>query len=362
MQIEAEVLPPVTDIILAVEATPQIVLLDAKKFDSFYEKMKAETDKLVPDVSTKKGRDEIRSMANRVTTTKAAIEKDRLRLTADWREQVAKVNEAGKGIKERLEALATEVRAPLTAWEDEQKRIEEECRNTMDFLREAAIVTLGDTVETVRERGTKVFNVHLDEDVFGGLFDDATALKGIAMTNLKEALARLEKEAADQAELQRLRDLEATRVAEETARREREELEKAERERQEREAREAEQREKERAEAIARAAEEAAAKAKADADAEAQRKIDEANKRAAAAEQEAQAERQRIADAEAKRLAEEEAAKAEQAKREADQAHRTTVKTKAKEAIMSCGADEDTARKIVTLIIAGEVPHVSLKF
>ena len=117
-----------------------------------------------------------------------------------------------------------------------------------------------------------------------------------------------------------------------------------------------------RAEAIARAAEEAAAKAKADADAEAQRKIDEANKRAAAAEQEAQAERQRIADAEAKRLADEEAAKAEQAKREADQAHRTAVKTKAKEAIMSCGADEDTARKIVVAIIAREIPHVSLAF
>jgi len=50
------------------------------------------------------------------------------------------------------------------------------------------------------------------------------------------------------------------------------------------------------------------------------------------------------------------------AKREADQAHRTAVKTKAKEAIISCGADEETAKKIVMAIIAGEIPAVRMEF
>ncbi|MEG8223851.1 hypothetical protein OSJ57_25115, partial [Sphingomonas sp. HH69] len=77
---------------------------------------------------------------------------------------------------------------------------------------------------------------------------------------------------------------------------------------------------------------------------------------------EAQAERDRIAAQEKARIAEQEAAAAAQAKRDADKAHRTKVKAAAKTAIMSCGADEDTARKIVMAIIAGEVPAVSLRF
>lgn len=360
MTIEAEVLPPVTDIIVAVEATPQIVLLDREKFDAFYEKMKAETDKLVPDVSTKKGRDEIRSMANRVTTTKASIEKSRLALTAGWRDQTAKVNEEGRIIKERLAALAEQVRAPLTAWEDEQKKIEERCRATMDFLRNAAIITLGDTVESVRERGSKVHFTVIDEDEFGGLYDDAVALKGLAVTALKEALARLQKEEEERAELARLREQEEQRKAEEEARRAKEQAEKDEQERKEREEQYRAAVEKAQAEAVQRAKEEAAEKARIAAEQEAQRKIDEANARAAQAEREAQEERNRIADAAAAKEAEEKAARDAQAKCEADQAHRTAVKTKAKEAIMSCGADEETAKKIVMAIIAGEVPHVSL--
>lgn len=34
----------------------------------------------------------------------------------------------------------------------------------------------------------------------------------------------------------------------------------------------------------------------------------------------------------------------------------------AKEAIMTCGVDEETARKIVLLIKAGEVPNVKMEF
>ena len=52
----------------------------------------------------------------------------------------------------------------------------------------------------------------------------------------------------------------------------------------------------------------------------------------------------------------------ERARLEADQAHRNAVKGRAKQAIMSCGADEDTARKIVLAILAGEVPHTTISF
>lgn len=360
--IEAEVLSPVTDIIAIVEETPQIVLLDSKKFNEFYEKIKAETDTLVPDITTKKGRDEIRSMASRVVTTKTSIEKARLQLTKQWRDQTASVNAAGKEIEQSLADLAAEVRAPLTAWEDEQKEIERQCKETMDFLRSAAIVTIGDTVESVRERGSKVFMTDLDEDVYGALFDDAQTLKGIAMVALKEALARLEKEEADRAELSRLQALEEQRKANEEAARVAEAEERAREEKARRDAEEEEQRKRDIAEASERAAKEAAEKAKREAEADAKRKIDEANAEAERVKRQADEEVAQIKAREAAREAEAQRVKAEEEKRAADQEHRTKVKTDAKLAIMSCGADEDTARKIVVAIMAGEVPNVKLAF
>jgi colicin import membrane protein len=50
------------------------------------------------------------------------------------------------------------------------------------------------------------------------------------------------------------------------------------------------------------------------------------------------------------------------AKREANQAHRAKIMKAAKEAIMTCGIDEEAAKKVVLLIRAGEVPNVSLAF
>ena len=77
-----------TDIILAVEETPQIVLLDAGKFDQFYERVRAETSGMVADLSTKKGRDEIRSMAAKVVRSKTMIDKAGLALTKIGRAHV----------------------------------------------------------------------------------------------------------------------------------------------------------------------------------------------------------------------------------------------------------------------------------
>ena len=85
-------------------------------------------------------------------------------------------------------------------------------------------------------------------------------------------------------------------------------------------------------------------------------------RRAEEAELAARAERERIAAEQAERERQEREQREERARLEADQAHRNAVKGRAKQAIMSCGADEDTARKIVLAILAGEVPHTTISF
>lgn len=362
-----------TDITVLVEETPQIVLLDSDKFDQFYERVRAETAGIVVDLSTKKGRDEIRSMAAKVTRSKTMIDKAGLALTKQWRDQTNQVNAARKDIEARLEALADEVRRPLTEWEDAEKARVDECNAIINELALAGTVTLDDTAETVRARGKQVWETVIDAERFGELAAQAERAKQHSVDLLKSALARLIREEEERAELERLRAAENERQAREQAEREEREA----RARAEAEALEVKERrdaaEKAEAERIERAAREAEERAKREAEEAAQaerdriqREHEEAlaaeRRRAEEAERTAQAERDRAAKEEADRKAEAEREAAAQAKRDADLKHRSAVKTAAKQAIMSCGADEETAKKIVLAIIAGEVPAVTLRF
>ncbi len=363
---------PGTDIVVAVANEPGIVLLDRVKFDAWYEKLAAKAP-IDADVTTTKGRDALRSFAAEVRREKAAIDKARLRLTKEWRDMVAHANDAGKEINDRLEQLAIEARKPLTEWEEAETARVNRCREIIDGFKADAVVTLDDTAATVRARGAGIWQIALDEEQFRDLLPEAQQAKEHAVATLKTALARLEKEEADRAELERLRaenEAREAREREEAAERERVEAERrAEEERAAREAEEArlaEERrvaaEKAEAERIERAREEAAEAERQRVEREHAEQLAAERRRAEEAERAAQAERDRIAAAEAARQAEAQRLADEQAAREADQAHRTAVKSKAKQAIMSCGADEETARKIVMAIIAGEVPAVKLEF
>lgn len=350
-----------------------VVLFDQDKFDAFYARLKADVEAVPVDLSTKKGRDAIASIAAKVRSEKASIDKDRLRLTKEWRDMTAQVNGAWNTIKDQLDTLAVAARAPLTAWEDAEKARAAEIDRMIADIHIAAIIAPEDTAASVRERGTMVWQIKIDAETFGDRLDEAKAARAQAVEALKAALARLTKEEKDKAELDRLRA--------EAAERERLEAERiAEEERKAREAeaaRVAEDRriaaEKAEAERIARAQREAEDRAKREAEAAAQaerdriqREHEEAlaaeRRRAEEAERARQAEVDRIAKEEADRKAEADRIAAEQAAREADQKHRSAVMKAAKEAIMTTGADEETAKKIVLLIRSGEVPNVRLEF
>ncbi|WP_323982114.1 hypothetical protein [Novosphingobium aureum] len=349
------------------------MLLDSAKFDQFYDRVRSETAGIVVDLSTKKGRDEVRSLAAKVTRSKTMIDKAGLALTRQWREQTNQVNAARKEIEERLSTLAEEVRRPLTEWENTEKERVESCRAIIDEMKQAAVVTIEDTAASVRARGMKVWGQEIG-DQFGDMAGEAQSAKESAVETLKAALARLTREEEERAELEKLRAEAAEREArEQAAREEREAKERAEAEaRQAEERRVAEQKaEEERASRIAREAEERARReAEVAAQAERdriQREHDEAlaaeRRRAEQAEREAQAERDRIAKEEADRKAEAERIAQEQAAREADRAHRGKIMAAAKEAIMEAGSvDEATAKNIVLAIVGGSVPNVTLRF
>ncbi|CAB4120797.1 hypothetical protein UFOVP5_34 [uncultured Caudovirales phage] len=375
----ANIKAPSTDIALVVEQSPVVVLTDSKQREAFYAHIEREVEAFEPDTSTEKGRKAIKSMAYKITRTKTAIDDAGKHLNEEARARINAVDAERRAARERLSALAEQVRRPVDEWEAAEEARIARANELIASFRAAAAVTMEDTSATIRARGKQVYDTEVGADL-GGMQEQVQAIKDGVIGALKTALAYALKEEADRAELEKLR-------AEAAEREERDRKDREDREAAEREAAEAKAAEERRA-AHAKAEDErrvAAEKAEAarieqarkDAEQAAERKAQEEQakrdrehaeelaaerRRAEEAERAAQAERDRIAAAEAERQAEADRLAAEQAQRDADKAHRTKVKTTAKQAMMSCGADEETAKKIVVAILAGKIPNVSLRF
>jgi len=353
---------PSTDIAVLVAHNPSLVLADEAKRADLLGHIRSEIAAFEPDLSTAKGRDAIKSFAYKITRTKTAIDDAGKKLNEEARARINAVDAARREVREELVALADGVRKPLTEWEQAEKDRVEECREAIEAFKSAAVVSLDDTADTVRERGKEVWNRAIDADRFKELADEATAAKAATVETLKSALARLEREEAERAELEKLRAEAAERERAEAEKRAAEEIERqqaeAKRAEDERKAA-AEQAEKDR---IAAAERKAAEQASREAEERHQAELAAERERAAEVERAAQAERDRLAAEQAQREDAEREAAAEQAAREADQEHRRKIKTAAKEALIECGLTEDVAIKVVQAIIANDIPNVSLRF
>lgn len=352
-----------TDLIINLPAVPSVATFtDEAEFDKLYDAILKKVNEHKHDVSTKKGRDEIKSLAHKISKTKVALDKQGFALTEEWRLNKKKVDATRNKIEERLVALQTTFRKPLTDWEiAEDARIDKHEKAVAALL---AYVTMSadhpsgdfkdmrDAVEAV------VIDASWDE------FQDRAALaKTDALAALDRLTAIAEKREADAAELERLRAAQAERDRQDAERRAADEAAAAEAQRVENER----QAEEKRKADIAAAATEAAAQAEREAAqriADAERAAEEAKKRAADEIAAAAAEAERKAAAERKRISDEhEAEAAEQRRRDADREHRRTVNRKIIAELVECsGIKADQAQKIVAHLAGGFVPNVTLKY
>lgn len=317
----------------------------------------------VPDVTTKKGRDAIKSLAYAVSRSKTALDDAGKLLNEEARAQISVVDAARKKIRDQLDALRDEARKPLDEWQAAEDARVEALKARLDRLTNAA--PADDTSDAISALIQRVEITVIDDTwaeylPLAAKAKDATLMRlrsQLAVTKQREAeaaeLARLRAEAAAREEADRLRreaeEAKARRIAAEKAEAER--LAKIEREKQEaaeRAAREAEQRARDEAARVQREAEERAEaerRAAAEREAALQRQLEAERARAEAA---AQAERDRLAS---ERRAEEEA----RAKREADAAHRARILSEIREALAPIPREA-----IPQALMDGRIPHVKV--
>lgn len=126
----------VMDLVVIEKQNAMAVFTTKEQLDPLIEKIEKEARSLVADVSTKKGRDAIASMAHKVARSKTYIDNAGKDLVTELKALPKQIDESRRIVRERLDALKDEVRRPLTEWEAEQERIkqEEEARITAEAL------------------------------------------------------------------------------------------------------------------------------------------------------------------------------------------------------------------------------------
>ncbi|CAM8246123.1 Cell envelope biogenesis protein TolA [Citrobacter freundii] len=320
----------VTDLVVIEKSSAMAVFTNNEQLDPIIEKIEKEARSLVPDVSTKKGRDAIASMAHKVARSKTYIDNAGKDLVAELKALPKQIDESRRVVRERLDALKDEVRRPLTEWEAEQERIKAE----------------------------EVARIKAEEDRKQFESDHEIALL------MNEKHDREAKEKAEEAERQRIaHEEELKRQAAEQAKREAEEKAAA-------ELAAAKKREEDaiaaraQAELLAKQAQERAEQEAKDAAEKA-----EAEKKAAieAEQRKAQEEADRIKrEAEAKeaaRLAEEKRIADEKAKREADVKHRKAVGTEIVNALTAnTSISRDQAIEVLKALMDGLVPRTQINY
>ena len=111
-----------TDIVLLPPKETALQVYSAPRgLDPYLQKIKAELDAFVPDVTTKKGRDAIASIAYKVAKGKTALDNIGKDLVAELKDVPKKIDAERKRMRDLLDLWKDEVRAPLTAWEEAEE-------------------------------------------------------------------------------------------------------------------------------------------------------------------------------------------------------------------------------------------------
>ncbi len=320
----------IMELVVIEKKNAMAVFTNNDQLDPLIEAIEKEARSLIPDVTTKKGRDAIASMAHKVARSKTYIDNAGKDLVAELKALPKQIDESRRVVRERLDALKDEVRRPLTEWEAEQERIKAE--EAMNALHAEALAM---NEEFDRQLAARIESDHEMALLMNDAFDREQADK--AAEAERQRIAHEE-------EIKRMAAAAAAREVEQRAQREREEAAH-------REAvlkAQAEQAERDR---IA-AEQKAEADKKAAVEAERRKAQEEADRIRREAEQREQA-----------RLAEERRKADEQARREADVKHRKAVGTEIVKALLAnTSLTREQAIEVLTAVKDGRIPHTGISY
>ncbi|HRM50575.1 MAG TPA: hypothetical protein PL094_00360 [Acinetobacter johnsonii] len=328
--------------------------------DALFERIAEQARSFVPDVTTKKGRDAIGSVAIKVSKSKTLTEKYAKDLVAEEKARIKLIDDDRIQFCKKMDALRDEILAPRDAWEQAEKDRVQAIRDKIAQF-DSGRVDIGSPLSLIISVIAEIEAIEIDES-FAEQQEQAKLKKYECLEVLRKVQVDREKYEAEQAELERLRQAEILRQQQEReAQIAREAAEKATREAEEKARFEAERVQREKLEA-----EQREARLKAEKEAALLRE-ERLKQQAIEREKQAEIDRQNAIEAERKRIEQEAQAKAE-AERKAEEArlanveHRKQICSEALKGLTDLGVSVDQGKAILNAINKGLVPHVSIKF
>lgn len=343
-----------------IETLKPAVVFSAGGVEDIISKLEAQVRAIPLDVTTEKGRKHIKSVAYQVSRSKTALDDMGKKVQEEARSVVDAVNADRRMISARLDALRDEVKAPVVAFEAREASRIESHQNAIRKIESLARFDIEPDEDVVSDR-LSVLETYKGRDwqefsargvqAYG---DAERILKAHAIAAkvrreerqeaARQAAIKAELERQRQEELQKEREEEIARKAAEDARREAERRAKAEQERIER---------------AKIAAEERAERA--------EREKIEAAKRAEemriAAEKKAERDRQAAVDAERNRIeAERFRVQQEAEQRAKDRTHKAKINGSILTALSSLGLPDDLGKAVITAIVQGKIPNVTINY
>ncbi|WP_330207503.1 hypothetical protein [Pseudomonas sp. AM14(2022)] len=356
----------------------------------FFDAVAAEVTAEVPDLTTRKGRERIASLAAKVSKSKTAVEKPGRDYLKRLKEMPKVVEAELREFVNKMDALRDATRQPLTDWEQAEIARTDAHVDAIQRIKDLAIF---EAAPTSGHLANIIADLELLEigDSWEEFLAEAAQVKDQTLSKLRALYTERARYEAEQAELIRLRaeaeaqaqrdrDAQIAREAEERARHEAEQRAQAERDA-------AARREQELIDQAA-AAQRASEQAARDAEAQAERQrlqleqqaeqarlaAEQAEANRIAAEQRAEQERQAAAKraeqaaeqarADERRRADAAAAEIlrQQEAREADLEHKKQINRAALEAFIAGGMTEECAKQAITLIAQRKIPAISISY
>lgn len=180
---------------------------------------RAEAQGLTTD--TAKGRDAIKSLAYKVSQSKAELDRQGKALTEQARKEVAAVNAGRNLAAERLDALRDEIRKPVTEWEAAEDARKQRIGIVLAGLRNPIFAEEPSSAD-IKARADEI--TALDFTDFAEFSDQANMLREVALSSLWGLYAAAVTREREAEELAQLRAEKAAREAAEAERMEQERI------------------------------------------------------------------------------------------------------------------------------------------
>ncbi|WP_315080303.1 hypothetical protein [Acinetobacter guillouiae] len=344
--------------------------------DELFDRIAQEARSHVPDVTTKKGRDAIGSLAMKISKSKTIIEKYGKEVVAEQKAQIKLIDDDRISVVKKFDELRNEILAPRDAWEQAEKdrvaKHEGAIEAIKNFSNNNFLITAN---SSMIEGAITTLNDQVIDSSFEEYEEQAKLAKLETLETLRNALSETQSLEAERAELERLRqadierqqkerDEKIARDAAEKARIEAEQKAQAEREKAEQERKAViEKNEREKLEAEQREARLILEKE------QAELREQQLKQQAIEREKQAEIDRQNAVEAERLRIEQEAQAKTEadrkaEESRIANREHMRSIHKEITKALLglNTGLSDVQIKDLITAIAKNQIPHISIKY